>query len=248
MKSLMNYKEVKYSGIIILLLFSFIGSGLSGKQLQNLKNKVENALQNKFEYNNNLEVSVTGAGDVQVTGKVNSLYDKFKAFDIISRVPGVKKIDDNLLVNTPDRPDKEIQDRIKNSLELVSAIKDPQRIKVHVDNGVVILSGTVSFYREKELAQSVSSWQNGVKGLVNNIKVLPLNKAISDSNLEKVLNALMSDEFPGLSRIKVSVNHGVATVTGTVNYLYTKKDIGNEIYNVIGINDVINKLVVAGKK
>ncbi len=183
---------------------------------------------------------------VNVNGTVHTLYDKYKVFEIISRVSGIKKIDDNLLVNTPVLPDKEIQDNIGNDFNQISAIRDPQRIFVHADNGVVFLSGQVSFYRKKLLAQSVSSWQKGVKGLNNKIQVLPLQKAMSDKNLEAVLTAMRKDEFPDYDNIKISVKHGIATITGSVNYFYNKKEMEEEIKNVIGVKDVNNKLKVTG--
>ena len=246
MKRQKYYRTLKYTGIILVLIFSLFQLGLNINRKSELSKKVSNALENKFENNNGLSISVTGKGNVNVTGSVHSLYDKFKVFDIISRVPGVREINDNLLVNTGILPDKEISDNIRIELGRISAIKDPKRIKVHVDNGVVFLSGAVSFYREKLLAQTVASWQKGVKGLVNNIHVLPLNKSLSDKNLESILNVMRKDEFPDYDNIKIHVKNGIATVTGSVKYLFTKKDIENEFASVIGIKGIKNELKVNG--
>ncbi len=245
-----NYvKDAKYLGIAVILLFSFLKLGTvtnTGGNGKELKQRVINALSEKFDYNNHLEISVETDGGIKISGAVNSLYDKYKVFEIVSRVSGVKRINDNLLVNTPLVPDNIIRTNIENELNRITAIRNPQNIKINVDNGEVILGGVVSFYREKLLAKTVASWQKGVKGLINNINVLPLSKALSDENLENVLKAMIKDEFPAYDNIKVSVSNDVATVSGSVNFLFDKNDIANEIASVIGIKSVKNRLTVNG--
>ena len=211
---------------------------------ESLMQKVTDAISDHYTGTDNFTIKTQKNGNVIINGQVNSLYDKYKIFEIVSHVSGVKKISDQVDVNTEMLPNDIIKQNIRYSLDRNTAIKDPSRIKVEVDNGVVMLSGKVSFYREKLIAQSLASWQKGVVGLVNNIYVLPHKQALSDSNLKTVLRGMKHDEFPYSKNVTITVKNGVADLTGSVDDLWTKKHLAMECSSVLGIKKVINNLKI----
>jgi osmotically-inducible protein OsmY len=239
----MNYKN-NFLKIFSVFLFSLIFSGLSFGMTSNvnLADKVENVLNN--HYNNSFDVTVDNNHFVTITGQVNTYYDKLKLFQIVSKIKGVRDIADNVTVNTPILPDKIIQANIVNELNMVSSILEPNRITVSVDNGEVILGGTVSFYREKLMAETVASWEKGVKGISDNIKVLPSAKAESDANLKLILHDILHDQFPVEKNVSFTINNGVVDLNGTVDILYAKRRIKDEFSSIIGVKKVINNLQV----
>jgi len=93
------------------------------------------------------KVTVSGDGMAKIEGQVNTLYDKYRVYDIVSRARGVKNIENLLVVNTPTVVDDMIESNIIIELRRVSSILEPDRIKVHVDNGIVILRKGWSEYR-----------------------------------------------------------------------------------------------------
>lgn len=239
----MNYKK-NHISIFSIFLFSLVFSTISFALTSNasLADKVENAINNR--YNQDFEVTVNNDNSVTITGQVNTFYDKLKIFEIASKIKGVRGITDNVTINAPILPDKEIQANIVNELNMVSSILEPNRIKVHVDNGEVILGGTVSFYREKLMAETVASWEKGVRGIDNNIKVLSPSRAISDSNLRIILQDILDNQFSVEKNVSFSVNDGIVNLNGTVDNLYAKKQIKDEFSSIIGIKKVNNNLQV----
>jgi osmotically-inducible protein OsmY len=129
-------------------------------------------------------------------------------------------------------------------LKLVSSIDEPDRIKIKVDNGLVFLSGDVSYYREKQMAETVASWQQGVKGIVNEIKVLSPAKAVSDSNLKIVIDEIIKNRFALDTGINFTVNNGVVTLNGTANSMWDKTELAKEISHLLGVKSVVNNLNV----
>ena len=196
-------------------------------------------------YDQEFDVSATDDGEVTIRGAVPTYYDKVRIFEIVGKIRGVKKIRDFVEIDTEPVPDETIQSKIDEELHLAHSIIEPDRIKVRVDNGIVFLSGEVSFYREKLAAQTLASWQKGVKGVVNEIKVLPPNKAVSDDNLRFVLREVLKNQFPSVEKeVKFAVKNGVVTLTGRVHTLWERSKIEEEFSRVRGVRKVVNNLKI----
>jgi osmotically-inducible protein OsmY len=229
--------------LAILIFTSFTAAENNSFLLSNkeLKNEVINQIGRY--YTEQFDVSAQN-GVVTIKGEVNSLNDKYRIFDIASRVKGVKDIKDLVDVNSDTVPDQVIKQNTEETLQAASSIMEPDRIKVSVDNGVIFLDGTVSYYREKQAAQSIATWQKGAVGLQNNLKVLSHNAETSDVNLQIILTEIVSKEFPLAKNINISVKDGLATITGEVPRLSDKYGIEENFYPVLGIKGVIDNLSV----
>ncbi len=238
-----------YVMAVVLLMagFVFLSGGVKVLQAEShmspLAQRVKNAIDAEY-WDNVFEVTADDSGRVEIQGDVRTLYDKYRIFDIISTVPGVTHITDNLEVVTENLPDNMVRDNIMNELKLVNSILEPDRINVQVDNGEVILNGKVSFYREKLMAETVASWQNGVTGITNNIEVLPADTARSDQNLKVVLDEILKYRFPLDKNISVTVNNGEVSVSGTVSRMWEKHQIAKTFAGVQGVKKVENQLQV----
>ncbi len=143
--------------LIILMIFVFSMPIFADQDYtQVLADRVEAELANY--YMDEFEIRAEADGHVWIEGEVNTLYDKYRVYEIVSKVPGVRIITNNLIVDTPTLPDKIVKDNIRDEMKYVSSIIEPERINIHVDNGVVILTGQVSYEREKAMARTVASW------------------------------------------------------------------------------------------
>lgn len=232
---------------IIIALVSMIvisNNNVYAQTNSQLKDKVVKALSQYYNDLSNINISANNNGDIQISGSTPTLYDKYNIFDIVSKVHGVKTIQDLLDVKTALIPDDEIQANIIEELHLVNSILEPDRIKVHVENGMVFLSGDVSYYREKLMAETVASWQNGAKGIQNNITVLPPKEAKSDQNIKIILGEILNKDFPLDNGLTISVNNGVVNVSGNVVRLWDIKHIKDDFYKVLGVKEVIENLKV----
>ena len=161
-----NSVNVQIRNIVLVFAIFLLSTQLvfPNDAAKDLSEKVSNKINNYY-VGDNFQITSTNKGRVEIKGEVKTLYDKLNIFDIIAKVPGVKEITDNLIVQSPILPDKVIQANIISEINIVKSILEPDRIHVHVDKGDVILTGEVSFYREKLLAETVASWQEGVKSI-----------------------------------------------------------------------------------
>ncbi len=234
---IINYRL--FIPIIFALLFGFVTTTFAEQGNTALSKKVEAAIARN--YDEDFTITATNNGRVSVKGEVPTLYDKYRIFDIVSAVPGVKEIEDLITINTPVTADDIIKANIDEELKLVHSIEEPDRIKVTVDNGIVFLKGTVSYYREKLEAETVVSWQQGVLGIENDLKVLPPKEAKSDANLKIILNELLKNRFPIDNNVLITVNNGVVTLTGDAFSLRDKRDMEKEFSRVLGVKRVVDK-------
>lgn len=211
----------------------------------NLTDKVKEAITSRYDPSE-IQVTVNDDGLVIIKGDVNSLYDKYRIYEITSQVQGVKKITNDITVTTDQLPEKMIEANIRNMIDGSGVIKEPQKINVEVDNSLVKLSGNVSFNREKIIAMTLASQANGVKDIENNIIVTPIGKAIDDDNIKAYLNSILVNEFPLTDRkdLSISVQDGFVTIEGAVSNLWTKDKIEQEFESVAGVIRVINDLEV----
>ena len=137
--------------IILIIALVSVNSSIASVKHGDLPQRVRAALSNHF--NNHFSVSSSKNGIVTIKGTVNRLYDKYRIFDIAEKVRGVKGIRDYVEVNTRQVPDDIIKANFLEDLKLESSILEPNRIKVAVSNGVIELRGTVSYPKERLLAE-----------------------------------------------------------------------------------------------
>jgi len=242
--------------ILFMITFGFFAfSNLSAIDTDQLADKVRKTLYHRYHGeldkldptrgHIHVEVSVMEEGKVLLEGQTSTLYDKYRVYNIASKVPGVTEISNQLVVDTPPMPPAQIKQEIREAMNQSSAIIEKDRINIAVDNGLVILSGTVTYFKEKEMIQTMASWQKGVRAIDNRIEVLPPKKAMSDENLEKVLRELLENQFPTDDQnVTLTVRDGAVTVKGNVETLWNKNEIEEEFSEVIGVTKVHNYLKV----
>ncbi len=189
-------------------------------------------------------VSAGQNGLISVNGETRTLFDKLRITDLISEVEGVQKIDNKIIVNAQPAADEMIKENITEDLQRNNIILEPEKIGVSVKSGVVYLSGSVNSFREKLMAQSIASWQDGVTDMISDIKILPSKVVRSDSNLEEIINDILTKHFPLEKNIKFSLKNGKVTLSGDVTNLYAKTHLPEEIEQVIGIENVVTNLSV----
>ena len=227
-------------GIVTLMFFAAQNSTAAGTKVSAAD--IEAALGS--EGYKNITVTVIDPGSVKIQGDVSLLYDRDRIFEIVSKFPAVREISNEVDVSTEELPDNIIKANIENELQYIYTIKNPDEINVNVSEGDVHLTGTVDYYREKLMAETVVSWQQGVLGCVNDIKVIPPNKLYTDENIQKMVNEVLNNRYSIEKNVKVSVSGGIITLTGPVSSLWAKDEIEKDIHRLVGVNKIKNDLVV----
>jgi|GEM_PF-1055433 osmotically-inducible protein OsmY len=232
-----------FAAILILALMFFNSLLYASSFSSKLEQKVQNAISRNF--NNNFEITATNDGIVTIRGQVNRLYDKYRIFDIAEKVKGIKDVKVLLAVNTQPLPDNIIKQNLLEDLRLNNSILEPNRIKVFVDNGLIELKGIVSYPYEKKMVETIASWQRGAKGIVNEIKVLPLKIAESNHNIKLILRDIIKDRFPLENKVEFTVHNGIVKIYGDARDGWAKDNLQITFNHVKGVKEVINEIKVA---
>ena len=154
------------------------------------------------------------SGAVQLSGHVDSYWEKCAAQNAAWRVAHVNHVTNEIRVVIPfnqQREDDDIAIAAMTSLEWNCQV--PQTVEVQVSQGWVTLSGSVERQAQKEEASHALCAFIGIVGIHNNIVIQPTAthgdaKALIEAALRR--NALVDS-----SHIKAHVAHGVASLRGT---------------------------------
>ncbi|AWN82052.1 BON domain-containing protein [Candidatus Cardinium hertigii] len=120
------------------------------------------------------------------------------------------------------------------------------RVAIKGKHAVVVLGGTVKTFIEKSIAENNVKNIVGVRGVVDEITVEPttLGKR-SDAEIAEAatralkLNVMIPDES-----IKIVVEKGYVTLSGTVEWQYQKNTATSVVGNIWGVKAVVNTIVV----
>jgi hyperosmotically inducible periplasmic protein len=219
-----------------------------------IKADVMNRALNKSKFK---DVTANVADGVVTLGGTVDLFDtKAEAERRTHRIKNVKAVDNEIQVAGGDISDSELQDK------LVTAISRDRigygttafnAIGVHVQNGVVTLTGTAYGPVDADSAVAVAANTKGVKDVINEISVNPVSP-MDDQIRLATFRAIYG--FPSLNRyaidpvkpIRISVQNGNVTLYGVVDSQADKDAAGIRANTVPGVFHVTNNLQVAGQE
>jgi len=194
-------------------------------------------------------------GVVILTGSVADSAHKDLAQDTVENLPGVVSVDNQLAVKeaaSPEHSDGWLIVKI-NTILLFHSNVSAADTKIYVDNGVVTLRGTASSLAQKELTTEYASDVEGVKSVVNEMKVVPAKTTEPQTAGEKIDDASITAQVKVLlashrstSAIKTTVHtmNGVVTVSGFVKNDAEKSLVGKLVRDVKGVSSVINNMSI----
>lgn len=194
-------------------------------------------------------------GEVTLQGNVHSYQEKELAEQVVKSVAGVRAVKNLIAVDyRSESSDFEIKEDVESRLRNDMWI-DEALIDVKVNNGRVILSGTVGSGREKRRAIS-DAWVMGT----NAVKAEALKvQWWADDDIQKEvtpmppkdeeINKAIEDAFfydPRVSsfNINIGVENGQVLLSGVVDNLQAKKAAANDAKNTLGVWDVRNHIRV----
>ncbi len=193
----------------------------------------------------NVDVSASD-GVVTLSGRVNNLKAKRSAAKDARNIVGVWRVKNQLKIRG-DRPsDDAIENEVREALRNDSYVSLSDDITISAVNGEVYLKGTVDTYFEKAQADDVASRVKGVVNVTNNLDVeaeidpLTYNPYVDEDWYlddydwynypggyatakddwkikEDIRSELYWSPFVDQNEVNVSVENGVATLTGTVD-------------------------------
>ncbi len=195
-------------------------------------------------------------GVVTLTGTVANASDKSLAEDTVASLPGVKSVDNQLMVSG-DQPaehsDTWISMKVKTALLFhrnVSAVETT----VNVKDGVVILTGEANNLAQKELTTEYAKDIDNVKAVVNDMTIAATPAApdatagdkIDDASITaEVKSSLLSHRSTSALHTTVSTTDGVVTVGGIAKNDAEKSLVTKLAEDINGVTSVINNMTIA---
>ena len=183
-------------------------------------------------------------GIITLTGAVDTYAKKRGADHATKTVKGVKAVIEKIEVKFARN--KEKQDSLITS-EVLAALKfnmevPEDKIQVQVENGWVMLEGTVKWNAQKQAALKCIEHIAGIKAIANHIVI---NSATADE-VEKlgIQDALIRNWAIDENNIKVSVFGNTVTLSGMVHSIFQKDEAERMAWNAPGVWNVHNELVI----
>ncbi|MBD3343963.1 MAG: BON domain-containing protein [Chitinivibrionales bacterium] len=147
-----------------------------------------------------------------------------------------------LMGQTADIPDNEITAAVNNHL-LVDETVSFHMVQVTTNEGIVILSGTVSHLLARDRAARIAESIKGVRSVVNNLEISPVQRSDMEIRTD-VLTALAVDPATELYDVTAAAHNGVVELNGTVQSWAEKRLCENVAKSVKGIQKIQNNITV----
>jgi osmotically-inducible protein OsmY len=185
-------------------------------------------------------------GIVTLDGYVNSFVEKLTAVRVASRVMGVKAVAQELKIRLPqsyERNDADIAEAVLNALEWNMKVPD-DRIKVEVQDGMVILTGEVDWEYQRAAAHDAVCCLIGIKGVTDEISI---KSSVSPVNVKsKIKSAFQRHSVLDAKNIIVESDGSKVILNGTVHSWIEKQEAASAAWSAPGVSNVENNLVVTG--
>lgn len=142
--------------------------------------------------------------------------------------------------------DTQLQHDVLDALEWEPSL-DASKIGVTAQDGVVTLTGSVSFYADKHEAERIAKSIVGVKAVANDIEVrLPGSSERNDTDLASaVLNALKWHTSIPEGMLKVTVRDGWVMLEGDVDWQFQRQAALDAVRFLVGVKGIGNSITLA---
>jgi osmotically-inducible protein OsmY len=145
-----------------------------------------------------------------------------------------------------NKTDLELKHDVEAELEWDPSV-DAHRIGVAVTDGIVTLTGEAKSFAEKWNAERAAERVEGVLGVANEIKVLPIGEHSDTDIAREGVNALRWNALVPADKIIVKVQDGWITLKGDVDYDFERRAAERAVRYLPGVKGVSNLITVNPK-
>lgn len=194
-------------------------------------------------------------GAVTLEGEVVSPLHKSMAQDTVESLPGVKTVDNQLVVKEGnEKSDGRLEFNVKTALVFHRSVS-ATRTTVSVRDGLVTLSGTASSQAQKELTEAYAKDVEGVKGVKNEMtlavetpaeqSIRTVGEMIDDASITaQVKSVLLTHRSTGMLKTRVVTREGVVTLAGEARNQAEKDLVTKLTSDIHGVKSVINNMTI----
>jgi len=181
-------------------------------------------------------------GVITLTGHVPTFSDKWNAERVVKRVHGVRAVANEIDVRLPSTSsldDESIARSGANALNW-NATVPRDHVTISVTNAWITLDGTVEWQFQKRAAEEAVRVLAGVRGVSNNIAVIP--KALAADVKTKIEAALKRNAELDARKIQVNAAGATVTLTGEVRSWIEREDAVNAAWSAAGVKNVLDEI------
>lgn len=207
-----------------------------------LLGNIKELIQTHFgETGQGIHVEVKG-DKVSLWGTVDTLAEKDFIAGRISRVDGVREVDNSLTVADDGKvTDKDIEEAIVQKFA-GSGHKEVSGLGCRVSKGIAVLVGHMETQSNERLAKKIASQVRGVKEIRSEIQFLEMG--VDDATLvNRVETALGTSPWVNVQQIKTTARNGLISLTGMVNSQEEVEWAVETAYQVAGVKAVVSELI-----
>ena len=195
-------------------------------------------------------------GIVTLTGTVNKASDKSLAEDTVASLPGVKSVNNQLLVSgeqPAEHSDAWITMKVKTTL-LFHRNVSATGTSVYTKDGVVTLQGEASSMAQKELTTEYAKDIDNVKEVKNEMTIAKtpatpgatIGDKIDDASITaQVKSSLLSHHSTSAMHTGVTTTDGVVTLSGIAKNDAEKSLVTKLTTDINGVTSVVNNMTIA---
>jgi len=139
--------------------------------------------------------------------------------------------------------DKYLRQLVLDELDFEPSV-EAANIGVAVENGVVTLTGHVGSYAQKVAAERAVQRVKGVRGIAEEIEIRypDAKKTADDQIAQRVINIIGWNAQVPSGAVKVKVQKGWVTLTGSVDWHYQKMAAEAAVRKLSGVVGVLNDI------
>ena len=185
-------------------------------------------------------------GVVVLSGEVDSNVSRHLAAKAALRVRGVRSVANEITIKTAwsTVTDVDIAEAVQNTLSWTSGLPDGA-ISAEVENGTVILSGSVAWESQRRGAEQQVRKITGVSWVDNRITLLP--RVSAEDTHDRIQDALKRNALTDADNITVLVNGTDVTLIGRVGSYDEKRQAELTAWSSPHVGSVDNNLIVTAR-
>ncbi|GAA3099979.1 osmotically-inducible protein OsmY [Kribbella aluminosa] len=189
-------------------------------------------------------VSAIDKAVVTLRGTVGSLREKVEAENDVQHVAGVVEVRNELVVtalNAAQRDDADLRGAVLQALVLDSGV--PSTVDVKIVDSWATLSGTASWQHQRAEAETVVSRMESVKGVTNDIQLVPTEPIAPDVR-QSIVDALQRNARVDAKGITVEIDGTTVVLGGTATSLAERLEAAGAAWASPGVTEVINQIEI----